>query len=220
MALRFGVLGTGMVGTALAGKLVELGHEVTMGARESGNEKALAWAGEHGERAHQSAFAGAAAFGEIVINATAGLASVEALEQAGADSLAGKVLIDVANPLDLDSGSPPPLAFCNTDSLGERIQARFPEARVVKALNTVNAAVMVDPGRLAEPTSLFICGNDEEAKGQVAELLESFGWEREHLVDLGPIAAARGTEMYLGFWLRNMLAGGDPFFNVRLVRGD
>jgi 8-hydroxy-5-deazaflavin:NADPH oxidoreductase len=218
--MKVGVLGTGMVGNALGSKLVELGHEVTMGARESGNESAVAWAGEAGEAGHESSFAGAAEFGELIINATAGTASLAALERAGAENLDGKVLIDVANPLDPDAGSPPPLAFCNTESLGERIQIAFPGARVVKALNTVNAAVMVEPARLGEPTSIFLCGEDPDAKAATRELLEALGWKAEQIVDLGGIAAARGTEMYLPLWLRLMSTIGNPFFNVRVVRGE
>ena len=218
--MKIGVLGTGMVGTTLASKLVELGHEVTMGAREAGNAAALDWAGQAGEQGHQSSFKGAAYFGELIINATAGHASEQALERAGADNFSGKVLIDVANPIAVGSGTPPELAFCNTESLGERIQRAYPEARVVKALNTVNATLMVDPGSLPEPTSIFICGNDPDAKQTTRELLEGFGWDADGIVDLGLIEAARGTEMYLAFWLRAMGAIGNPFFNVRLVRGE
>jgi predicted dinucleotide-binding enzyme len=208
-----------MVGNALGSKLVELGHEVRMGARESGNERAVDWVGRTGEGASQGAFAAAADFGEVVINATSGTASIAALEAAGEEALAGKVLIDVANPLD-HSTSPPSLEYCNDASLGERIQARFPEARVVKALNTVNASVMTDPGSLGEPTTIFVCGQDDEAKAAAKDLIESFGWEREQIVDLGGIDAARGTEMYLALWLRTMFAVGNPMFNVRLVRGE
>ncbi len=218
--MRIGVLGTGMVGNSLATKLVELGHEVTMGGREAGNERALHWAGTAGERGSQSSFHGAAQFGELIVNATAGDASIAALESAGEENLEGKILIDVANPIARGSGSPPALELCNTESLGELIQARFPQARVVKTLNTVNATVMCDPGRLAEPTTVFVCGNDEEAKGTVRELLEGFGWEADQIADLGSIESARGTEMYLALWLRLMGAVGNPMFNVRLVRGD
>jgi 8-hydroxy-5-deazaflavin:NADPH oxidoreductase len=217
--VKIGVLGTGMVGTTLATKLVEVGHEVTMGARESGNERALHWAGQVGERGSQSSFHGAAAFGDVVVNATAGSASIAALE-AAEDQLPGKVLIDVSNPIAPESGFPPTLDPCNDDSLGERIQARFPDARVVKTLNTVNASVMTDPGLLGEPTSVFVCGGDAEAKELVTGLLESLGWEREMIVDLGGIEAARGTEMYLALWLRAMYAVGNPMFNVRLVRAE
>lgn len=217
--MKFGVLGTGMVGQAIAGRLVGVGHEVTMGSRRAGNEKAVAWASEAGEGAREGLFADAAAFGEMLVNATAGGASLEALEAAGADNLAGKVLIDVANPLDFSRGMPPTLSVCNDDSLGERIQAAFPEARVVKALNTVNASVMVSPGSLGESTNLFVCGDDEGAKAQVAELLRSFGWGEGRVLDLGDISAARGAEMYLPLWLRMFGALGTGEFNIGIVRG-
>src|SRR4051794_12624463 len=137
--MRIGVLGTGVVGRTLAGKLVELGHEVRMGSRQAGNEVALEWVQSAGENASEGAFADAAQFGELVINATAGGASLEALGAAGAENLAGKVLVDVANALDFSGGPPPLVGVSIDDSLGERIQAAFPETRVVKALNTMNA---------------------------------------------------------------------------------
>src|ERR671937_1693657 len=115
--MRLGVLGTAMVGETLGGKLVELGHEVTMGSRRAGNEKAVAWAASVGERANEGSFADAARLGELVVNATAGAASLEALRSAGAENLSGKVLIDVANPLDFSGGMPPTLSVCNDDSL-------------------------------------------------------------------------------------------------------
>jgi 8-hydroxy-5-deazaflavin:NADPH oxidoreductase len=217
--VRIGVLGTGTVGRTLAGKLVEVGHEVRMGSREAGNEKAVEWAASAGEPASEGTFADAAQFAELVVNATAGGASLEALRAAGAENLAGKALVDVANPLDFSGGMPPTLSVANDDSLGERIQEAFPEARVVKALNTVNAAVMVTPDALTESTSLFVCGNDQAAKGQVIELLETFGWLSGDIIDLGDISAARGTEMYLPLWLRLMAALETPQFNVRVVRG-
>jgi predicted dinucleotide-binding enzyme len=215
--MRFGVLGTGMVGQTVGGKLVELGHEVTMGSRRAGNEKAVEWAASAGERASEGSFADAARFGEILVNATAGASSLEALRSAGAENLSGKLLIDVANPLDSSGGRPPTLAVCNDDSLAEQIQQAFPEARVVKALNTVNAAVMVEPGLLGQSTAIFVCGNDEGAKAQVIELLETFGWLSGDIVDLGDISAARGPEMYLPLWVRLMGTLGTPRFNIRLV---
>jgi predicted dinucleotide-binding enzyme len=218
--MRFGVLGTGTVGQAIAGKLVELGHEVRMGSRQAGNEKAVAWAAQAGDGAGEGSFADAAGFGEVVVNATAGGASLEALEAAGAENLEGKVLIDVANALDSSQGMPPTLSVCNDDSLGERIQRAFPETRVVKALNTVNASLMVSPGTLGESTNLFICGDDEGAKAQVAELLQSFGWGAGRVTDLGDISAARGTEMYLPLWLRIYGALGTSEFNIGIVQGD
>src|SRR5919199_3123972 len=143
--MRIGVLGTGMVGQTLATKLVELGHEVTMGARAAGNEKAAEWASGADEGAAEGSFADAAAHGELVFNCTAGTASLDALRAAGAEELRGKVLVDVANPLDGSTGFPPALSVANDDSLGEQIQREFADARVVKALNTISASVMVEP---------------------------------------------------------------------------
>ncbi|HEX5820199.1 MAG TPA: NAD(P)-binding domain-containing protein [Solirubrobacterales bacterium] len=150
--MKIGVLGTGMVGQTIATKLASLDHEVRMGSREAGNEKAVAWAKDAGGNASEGSFAEAAKFGELVVNCTAGVASVDVLTAAGADNLAGKVLVDIANPLDASQGLPPTLAFCNDDSLGERIQAAFPEARVVKTLNTMNHELMVDPARVPANT--------------------------------------------------------------------
>jgi predicted dinucleotide-binding enzyme len=218
--MKFGVLGTGVVGQAIAGKLVELGHEVRMGSRQAGNENAVAWAAEAGEGASEGTFEDAAGFGEVVVNATAGTASLEALEAAGAENLAGKVLMDVANPLDVSQGMPPTLSVCNDDSLAEQIQRAFPEARVVKALNTVNASAMVSPGTLGASTNLFVCGNDQQAKAQVRELLQSFGWSAERVLDLGDVTAARGPEMYLPLWLRLYGALGTSEFNIGIVPAD
>jgi 8-hydroxy-5-deazaflavin:NADPH oxidoreductase len=216
--MRIGVLGTGMVGSAIAGKLVELGHEVRMGSREAGNEKARAWADAAGERASEGTFADAAAHGELVVNCTAGEHSLEALEQAGHDNLAGKVLLDVANPLDFSGGMPPTLGVANTDSLGEQIQRAFPEARVVKGLNTMNCQVMVEPTRVPGEHDVFVCGDDERAKSDVAALLRSFGWASERIVDLGGIGSARGMEMYLPLWLSLYGTLGTGDFNIVVVR--
>ncbi len=199
--MQIAVLGTGMVGQAIAGKLVGLGHHVMLGARQAGGEKARAWAAAAGASAREGTFDDAARFGEIVVNATNGAAALDALAAAGAENLAGKVLIDVANPLDTSHGAPPTLSVCNTDSLGEQIQRAFPDARVVKTLNTMNAAVMVNPGLVPGPHTVFVSGEDAEAKARVAELLGSFGWPAVDIRDLGGIATARGTEMYLPLWL-------------------
>ena len=172
--MKIGVLGTGMVGNAVAGKLVELGHEVRMGSREAGNEKARAWADAAGERASEGTFADAAAHGELVVNCTAGEHSLEALEQAGTDNLAGKVLLDVANPLDFSGGMPPTLGVANTDSLGEQIQRAFPEARVVKSLNTMNCQVMAAPSLVPGDHVVFLSGDSAAAKADVIDLLEAF----------------------------------------------
>jgi len=214
--MKVGVLGTGSVGRRIAAKLVELGHEVTMGSRSADNEALREWVEEVGQGGSGGTFADAAAAGELVFNCTAGEASLAALEAAGADNLAGKVLVDVSNPLDFSQGMPPTLSICNDDSLGERIQAAFPEAKVVKTLNTVNNQVMTEPGRLPGAHNVFVCGEDEKAKETVTDLLVELGWPRESVIDLGGISAARGTEMYLPLWLRLMGALGTADFNVQV----
>ena len=213
--MRFGVLGTGTVGSAVATRLVSLGHEVRMGAREAANPKARDWAAAQGARASAGTFAEAAAFGEIVFNCTMGTASLDALQAAGAQNLGEKVLVDVANPLDFSGGTPTLSTAAAGDSLAERIQKAFPGARVVKALNTVTAGVMGHPEKVPGDSDLFIAGNDADAKRRVTALLEEFGWKS--VLDLGDVTAARGMEAYLLLWLR--LAGTlkTPNLNVRVV---
>jgi len=214
--MKIGVLGTGSVGQMVAGSLASKGHEVRMGAREKGNEKAGAWARAAGGKASHGTFSDAAAFGEIVFNCTSGAASLAALQTAGADNLAGKVLVDVANPLDFSKGMPPILTTAQGDSLAEQIQHAFPKARVVKALNTVNFNVMFHPEKVPGDSDLFVCGNDAEAKKRVAALLQSFGWKS--VIDVGDVSAARGLEAYLLLWMRLMGVIGKPEFNIRVVR--
>jgi predicted dinucleotide-binding enzyme len=223
-----GILGTGVVGKMLAARLAGLGHEVMVGTRNPeqtlsrtepdayGNPPFSAWQEEHPE-VKLGIFEEAATHGEMVVNATAGGVSLEALELAGEDNMNGKILIDVSNPLDFSRGMPPTLSVSNTDSLGEQIQRRFPEARVVKTLHTMNAHLMVDPAQLAETDhTVFVSGNDAEAKQAVTELLESFGWT--DVIDLGDITTARGTEMMLPVWLRLFSALQKPIFNFKIVR--
>lgn len=218
--MNVAVLGTGVVGQTLATKLVAIGHAVTMGSRQAGHEKAVAWAASAGDLGAQGSFAEAAASAALIVNATAGVASIAALTAAGAQNLAGKVLVDVANPLDFADGMPPTLRPCNTDSLGEQIQRAFPEARVVKSLNTVNCDVMVNPGLVPGPHTMFVAGNDDLAKAEVHGLLEGFGWPPDDILDLGDITASRGMEMYLALWLRLWGATGTGHLNVRVVHGD
>ena len=215
--MNVGVLGTGTVGETLGSAFVRLGHVVRMGSRSTPNERSQAWVAAQGDAASSGTFAEAAAFGEIVFNCTSGVHSLEALEAAGADALAGKVLVDVANPLDFSGGFPPRLAVVGDDSLAEQIQRAFPLTQVVKALNTVTASVMVDPSSLAEPTDLFIAGDDPEAKALVSDLLVELGWSRERVHDLGGVSAARATEMYLMLWVSLMGTVGSAQFNVRVV---
>jgi len=215
--MKIAILGTGVVGQTIGTKLVSLGHDVKMGARAAGNEKAAKWAKDNGARATHGTFADAAAFGEIIFNCTSGMASLDALRQAGPRSLDGKILIDVANPLDFSKGMPPTLSVCNTDSLGEQIQRAFPGARVVKTLNTMNTNVMVDPRLVPGESDVFVSGNDPTAKAQVTEILRSwFGWRS--VIDLGDITTARGTEMLLPIWLRLWGTFKTPNINFHIAR--
>ena len=215
--MKFGVLGTGMVGQTIAGKLVSLGHDVKLGAREATNEKAATWAKSAGANASAGTFADAAAFGDMIFNCTLGAGTLAALEAAGAANLRDKVLVDVSNPLDFSKGMPPSLFLSNTDSLGESIQRAFPATKVVKTLNTMNAYLMVGPAQLAGADhTVFVSGNDPAAKQRVSELLRSFGWK--DIVDLGDITTARGTEMMPPIWLRAWGATGTPMFSFKLVR--
>jgi 8-hydroxy-5-deazaflavin:NADPH oxidoreductase len=214
--MKIGILGTGMVATTIGNKLVALGHEVRLGSRAAGNEKALAWVKQAGARASQGSFADAAGFGELVFNCTNAHASLDALHAAGAANLRGKILVDLANPLDFAKGMPPTLFVGNDDSLGERIQRAFPDVKVVKSLNTVYCDVMVEPGKLKSDSDIFVSGNDAAAKGRVSEILRGFGWKS--VVDLGDITSARGVEAWLLFWNHAYGALGSRNFNVKLVR--
>jgi predicted dinucleotide-binding enzyme len=216
--MKIGIFGTGMVGATIGNKLVSLGHEVKMGSRTANNEKAVAWTKAAGAKASQGTFADAAAFGELFFNCTQGAGTLDALKAAGADNLKGKILIDLSNPLDFSKGMPPSLFSGNTDSLGERIQAAFPDTKVVKTLNTVTAEIMVNPGKIGGGDHhMFISGNDAGAKSTVGEFLKTqFGWK--NLVDLGDITTARGTECYLPLWIRLWGSLKTAEFNIKIVR--
>ena len=215
--MKLAVLGTGGVGQRIGSKLVALGHEVMMGSRTAGNEKAVAWVAAAGKGASEGTFAQAAAFGELVWNCTAGTGTLAALEAAGEGNLAGKILLDLSNPLDFSKGFPPRLSICNDDSLGEAIQRALPRTRVVKTLNTMSNAIMVDPGLVPGDHEVFVSGNDAEAKAEVSRFLQQqFGWRR--VTDLGDISTARGTEAWLLLWTRLYAALGTAEFNLHLQR--
>ncbi|MGD2070787.1 MAG: NAD(P)-binding domain-containing protein [Gemmatimonadota bacterium] len=224
--MDIGILGSGVVGQTLGAALARMGHDVTIGTRSPENlggkrglgETSLAeWLERSEGNGSVGSFEEAATHGEVVINATAGAGSLDALRMAGGANLAGKILIDASNPLDFSQGMPPTLTVCNETSLGEQIQAGFPEVRVVKALNTVTAALMVDPAAVGGGEHhLPVCGDDADAKRRVSGWLRDwFGWE--HVIDLGPISSARGTEMYLPLWLRLWGALDTAMFNFRIV---
>lgn len=226
--MKIAVLGTGVVGRALAARLAGLGHDVTVGTRDVGATLARTdtvpyggptyaeWSTQH-ESVGLDTYAGAVVGAELVVNATSGEASLAALRAAGEDALAGVVLLDIANPLDFSHGMPPTLFVKDTDSLGEQLQAALPRTKVVKALNTMAAELMVNPRLLADGDhSVFVSGNDAEAKAMVTALLTSFG--HTDVIDLGDLSTARGTEMLLPLWLRLWGALGSAAFNVKVVR--
>lgn len=229
--MKTAVIGTGTVGQTFASKLISLGHEVMMGTRNvapklTGTEKDIYGNPPFSEwhAANKSVllgtFAEAAAFGEIILNVTQGGNSINALKQAEAKNLNGKVLVDIANPLDFSRGMPPVLlpGLSNTHSLGEEIQKTFPDAKVVKTLNTMWAGLMVNPNMIGDGDhTAFICGNDADAKAKVKSLMNEFGWKNENILDLGDITAARGTEAVLPIWLRIWSATQNGAFNFKVV---
>jgi 8-hydroxy-5-deazaflavin:NADPH oxidoreductase len=214
--MHIGILGTGMVGQTIGTRLTQLGHDVKMGSRDAGNEKARKWVMQTGPRASHGTFADAAAFGAMLFNCCSGDGSLAALKSAGEKNMNGKVLVDVANPLNMSKIPLPELTVCNDDSLGERIQREFPNVKVVKSLNTMNCQLMVDAKKVPGEHDVFVCGNDPEAKSTVKEILREFGWDNP--VDLGDISASRGTEMLLPVWLRLMVTLKTPMFNFHIAR--
>lgn len=212
--MKISILGTGMVGRTLAAGLAQAGHAVTVGTRDV--QATRERGGAFPDTARLAAYPDAVADADLVINATNGQASLLALQAVGVDALAGKVLLDVANPLDFTSGFPPTLFTAQTDSLAEQIQRTFPATRVVKSLNTLSAGLMLDPGSLSAPSAVFLSGDDLVAKQQVRDLLTSFGWEQ--IIDLGGISSARGAEMLMPMWLNLMAVFEGPDFNWSIVR--
>jgi 8-hydroxy-5-deazaflavin:NADPH oxidoreductase len=209
--MKIAVIGTGSAGRQLAAGFRRIGHDVVVGTRDpEATAQREEWSGADIPLA---AFGEAATDADFVVNATGGMVSLDALAQVDLD---GKVLIDVSNPLDFSEGFPPTLSVLNTDSVAEQIQRAHPEARVVKSLNTVNGAVMVDPGRLSETTTMFVAGDDPLAREAVRELLGELGWT--DIVEFPTLDAARGLEMWLPLWVRLMANLGTADFNLRLVR--
>jgi 8-hydroxy-5-deazaflavin:NADPH oxidoreductase len=226
--MKIAVLGTGSAGRTVAAGLAKLGHEVVIGTRDPqatlarhdpdamGTPPFAQWRAQHVDVA-LAAYPEAAAAAELVINMTNGMGSLDALAAAGTRNLAGKILMDIANPLDLSQGFPPSLNPANTDSLGEQIQRAFPEAKVVKTLNNMQAGLMINPGRVAGGDhTVFISGNDADAKNAVTSLLRTLG--HQDIIDLGDITTARGPEMMMPVWLRLFGALGTPDFNFKIVR--
>lgn len=194
--MKIGILGTGDVGRALGTGFVKHGHEVKIGSREAGNEKAETWRQETGDRASTGTFAEAAAFGDIVVVATLWTGTENALRLAGPDNFKGKTVIDTINPLDFSTGTPR-LAVSGT-SAGEAVQTWLPGAHVVKAFNIVGNAHMVDPQFPGGPPDMLIAGNDAGAKEAVTGILKDFGWD---VIDLGGIESSRHLESLAMIWI-------------------
>ena len=228
--MKIGILGTGVVSQTIAEKLVQLGHQVMIGTRDKQTTLAKTGKDNFGRPAFSEwlknnskvqigTYTEAASFGELLVNATNGFGTMPALEAAGKMNLANKVMIDISNPLDFSKGMPPTLFISNTDSLGEQIQRTYPESKVVKALNTMNAYIMVNPALLPDDHNVFLNGNDVNAKNEVKMLLISFGWKEKNIIDMGDISTARGTEQILPIWVRLWGTLQTPMFNFKIVVG-
>ncbi len=227
-AMNIAVFGTGVVGQLIAEKLSSLGHSVTVGTRNVSESTSRAAKDNFGRPAFGewlraqpkikvASYADAAAGAEFIVNATSGHGALPAIELAEKKNLAGKVMLDISNPLDFSKGAPPSLFVCNTDSLGEQIQRANPELKVVKGLNTMTAYIMVNPGLLKEDHHVFLSGNDAEAKNKVKSVLKEMGWKESSIIDVGDITTARGTEQLLPIWIRLWGALKTPMFNFKIV---
>jgi predicted dinucleotide-binding enzyme len=226
--MTIAVFGTGVVGQVISAKMTDLGYTVNMGTRDPkktlerpgkdnmGNPPFGEWYKQHRQKIGLTTYSEAASAAEIIFNCTSGVGSVDALKLAG--NLSGKILIDIANPLDFSKGMPPILNPGNTDSLGEQIQRTFPELTVVKTLNTMTCFIMVNPAVVPGDHNVFISGNDDGAKKIVKDLLKNIGWKESNMIDLGDISTARGTEQLLPIWIRLMGALKTPMFNFNIVK--
>jgi predicted dinucleotide-binding enzyme len=223
--MKIGIIGSGVVGQTLGKAWVGLGHDVALGTRDPGkiDEKKMMgatlreWRAQTENRGKVVTFQEAAAHGDLLVNATSGTVSIEALRLAGADKVGGKVLMDIANELDHSKGMPPRALASQDRCLAEKIQAELPNLKVVKTLNTISALVMVNPkGVAGGDHTVFVSGNDAGAKTRVTELLKGLGWT--DVLDLGDLSTARGPEMYMAMWIRLWGATGTPNLNIKVQR--
>ena len=215
---KIGMLGTGVVGNTIGSKLIELGYEVKMGSRSATNEKAAEWVAKTGSKASAGTFEDATKFGDIIFLCTKGDATLDILKLAKAENFKGKTIIDIVNPLDFSEGMPPILIpqYANTTSIGEEVQKALPDAHVVKTLNIVSCEVMVNPKKSGGDPTMFVSGNNADAKTEVKSILNQFGWN--DIIDLGDITNARATEMLLPLWVRTYMATQNPYFAFKVVR--
>ncbi len=217
--MKTAVLGTGMVGKEIATRLIKKGHQVMMGSRTSDNKNATKWGNEMGDNAYHGTFKEAANFADnIIFNCTKGEFVFQILESIGQRPMANKILVDVSNPLDFSKGMPPTLRICNDTSQGEQIQELYPETKVVKSLNTMNCYIMLNPEKIKGKHTVFVSGNNDTSKNEVKKLLNTFGWTKDNIIDLGDITTARGTEMLLPIWLRIYGTLGTLDFNFHIQK--
>lgn len=225
--MKITILGTGVVGQIMASRLIELHHNVILGTRnphetvqrtEPNQMTGISFAEWHKRNSGVELMAvnEAAKDADIVVNATSGSVSLAVLDMVGQENLKDKILLDIANPLDFSKGMPPTLSVCNTESLAEQIQKTFPETKVVKSLNTMNAFIMMHPITIPGDHNVFVSGNDDDAKRVIKDLLYNVGWKHENIIDLGDITSARGTEMLLPIWLRLYGSMGHANFNFHI----
>ena len=226
--MKVAVFGTGSVGQTLATRLAGLNHSVTMGTRNV--ENALAKVGSTDNYGTPSVsdflekvpsislknYADAAKDASLIVLCTLGAGAKDALAAAG--NIDGKIVLDISNPLDFSKGFPPTLFLSNDTSLGEMLQAEFSNTHIVKSLNTMFNGIMVNPRMLSEDSTVFVSGNNTEAKATVKSILAEFGWKNSEILDLGDITTARGTEMHLPLWLRIFGATQNGAFNIKIAR--
>lgn len=197
--MKIGILGSGDVGQALGKGFADLKHQVMIGSREPQSEKLQAWMKKVGGQTQTGTFEQAAAFGDVIVVATLGVVVESVVQLAGKEKFAGKIVIDVTNPLDFSHGMPPSLAFSGQSSGGEKLQELLPLAKVVKTLNIVGNPQMVNPHFADGEPDMLLCGNDGEAKQQVVEMLKAFGWSE--ITDLGGIEMSRYQESLCILWV-------------------
>lgn len=220
--MKIGVLGTGTVGESIASALVEKGFDVMMGSRTQNNKKAAEWVAQANEHASQGNFNDAAAFGDMLFLCLNGANAMQAINTIDKENLAGKIVVDITNPLDFTKGLPPQIVegLGNSNSLGEEIQKAMPESKVVKTLNTVNYKLMVDAREVNKADhNLFMCGDDAEAKNKVRKFVaDHFYWKADRIIDLGGIESARAIEAIVPFWVLVYRSLGTPLFNFKIVK--
>jgi 8-hydroxy-5-deazaflavin:NADPH oxidoreductase len=214
---QVGVLGSGEVGRRLAAGFRSRGHDVMIGSRDPGKPELREWLSGDGAGIQGGTFAQAAAHGELLVLAVLGDAAEQVIVDAGPGNFSGKVVIDAMNPLDFSAGFPPKLSIAGEDSLGERVQRTLPDAKVVKAFNTIGNPYFVDPAFSEGPPTMLIAGNDDDAKRTVGDVLADFGWPPP--VDIGGIEGSRELEAICIAWVKIGGARGSWDHGFKLLVG-